>query len=72
MKQKLEPIEVTGVWLRREGDQAVLLVEVEGEWLIACREALDGGPFSHVVEPAGIASGEPDPETQYAPWEGTA
>ena len=42
------------LWLRTEGDNAVLLIEVEkGKWVELIRERLDS-PFSHVIEPAGI------------------
>ena len=49
----LKEIAVSGVWLRREADECVVLVEVKGQWVEICREKWDG-PFSHIVEPLGI------------------
>lgn len=37
------------VWLRREGDHAIVLVEVDGEWREVIRERYDG-QFSHIWE----------------------
>ena len=37
------------VWLRREGDHAVILVEVSGKWIEVIREHFDGA-FSHIWE----------------------
>jgi len=48
-----DPVLVRGIWLRREGDHAVVLAEVDGEWVEVIREHVDG-PFSHIVEPNGI------------------
>ncbi len=46
---------VTGVWLRREGTDAVVLVERDGRWIEIIRELdVDQPPFSHITEPAGI------------------
>lgn len=50
-----EPFAVEGVWLRRDGDHAVVLVEVEGEWHEVIREHYDGN-FSHITESGGIRS----------------
>ena len=44
---------VSGIWLRREGNYAVVLVEHEGEFVEVIREHIEG-PFSHIVEPTGI------------------
>ncbi len=43
------------IWLRREGDFAVVLVQsVDGkEWVEIIREHVDGA-FSHIIEPTGI------------------
>ena len=50
---------VTGVWLRREGADAVVLVELDGRWIEVIREhAAHESQFSHIVEPAGIAAAE--------------
>lgn len=43
------------IWLRREGQHAVVLIEVgKGQWVELIRENIDG-PFSHIIEPSGIA-----------------
>lgn len=47
-------VPITGLWLRKEGNHAVVLVELEGQWVEVCREHTAEGPFSHIVEPAGI------------------
>lgn len=54
---------IQGLWLRREindrgreFDDAVVLVEVDGEWHEVCREMISG-IFSHIVEPVGIERG---------------
>lgn len=53
-------ISVTGVWLRGDGADAVVLVEVNGAWVEVIREYLghpDGiWPASHIVESRGIAA----------------
>lgn len=48
-----QPISITGLMLRRQGDHAIVEVEVEGVWVEIIKEHLDGN-FSHIVEPAGI------------------
>lgn len=48
-----EPIAITGLWLRRSGDYAVVCVEVGGKWVEAIVEHVDG-TFSHIAEPRGI------------------
>jgi hypothetical protein len=53
------PIPVTGIWLRREGDDAVVLAEVDGRWRRLIGEALDG-QFSHIIEPSGITKAPTD------------
>lgn len=47
------PVPITGLWLRREGNHAVVCVELDGRWVEVCREVHDGN-FSHIVEPLGI------------------
>ena len=43
-----------GVWLMRQGDQAIVLVETaEREWVEIIREQLDG-QFSHAITSLGI------------------
>jgi hypothetical protein len=53
MGKSHEPVPITGLWLRREGDDAVALVEVNGEWRKVITERLDGA-FSHIAEQSGI------------------
>lgn len=48
-------IAVSGVWLRRIGDYAEVLVEIDGDWRLAIVERLDGF-FSHIIEPSGMQS----------------
>ena len=50
---KPEAILITGVMLHRDGDDAVISVEYQGEWVEVARESLDS-QFSHIVEPLGI------------------
>lgn len=52
------------VWLRAEGGCAVVLVEVDGEWVEIIREMLDS-PFSHIKEPS--ADLVPAPPSQAQP-----
>lgn len=47
------PIGITGIWLLRERDDAVVLVEVDGEWRRVIVERLDGA-FSHIAEQGAI------------------
>ena len=47
-------VPVSAIHLVREGNYAVVKVEVDGHWTEVCRELLDGGPFSHIVEGHGI------------------
>ena len=47
------PIGITGIWLLREGDDAVVMAEVDGEWRRVIVERLDGW-FSHIVEQFAI------------------
>jgi hypothetical protein len=49
----LQSIAVDGIWLRREGEYAVVLAELDGKWVEVIREHVEG-PFSHIVEPDGI------------------
>jgi hypothetical protein len=47
------PIEVSGIWLAREGEYIIVRAEVDGVWVEVIREHHDG-PFSHIVEDNGI------------------
>ena len=50
-------VAIEGIWLVREGDYAVVKVEVGGTWWEIIREHCphgEGGGFSHITEPAGV------------------
>jgi len=48
-------IDISAVWLRAEGEYAVVLVErIDGKWYEVIREKMDGGPFSHICEASGL------------------
>lgn len=49
----LASIPVEGIWLRKDGEYVVVLVERGNEWVEVIREH-EIGPFSHIVEPEGI------------------
>ena len=48
-----EPIAISGIHLARNGDHAIVAIEVEGRWIEVIREFAEG-PFSHIVEPEGM------------------
>lgn len=48
-----DSIEIQGIHLRRIGDEAQVLAEVDGEWKLVITELINGN-FSHIVEPSGI------------------
>lgn len=56
---------ITAVWLKRLGKDAVVEIEVDGKWIEVIRERFDGA-FSHIVESSGMvraqicAQGNPD------------
>lgn len=56
-----EPVPITGVFLKRIGQYAIVEVEIAGKWVEVIREHADGF-YSHIVEPLGIrrAAGDPD------------
>ena len=47
------PVEVTGIWLVRIGDAAIVRAEIGGQWVEVIREGYDGS-YSHIVEPGGM------------------
>jgi len=47
------PVAVTGIWLVRLGDHAIVKAEIDGVWVEVIREGYDGS-FSHIVEPGGM------------------
>jgi hypothetical protein len=60
MSKREPPIGITGVWLRRRGDDAEVLVEVDGVWRLVIAEYYDGA-FSHITEQSGIRKAPADP-----------
>jgi hypothetical protein len=56
----METIAISGVWLRRVGNRAVVAVEVNGQWRDVITEDCDAA-FSHIAEISGIAKA---PETK--------
>ena len=48
-----KPLAIEGLWLRREGDKVIVLVQIDGQWTEVIRESAEG-PFSHTVAPNGI------------------
>lgn len=42
------------IHLYRNGDYAIVAVEIDGRWIEVIREFIDSN-FSHIVEPEGIA-----------------
>ena len=48
-----EPVEVTGIWLLRLGNDVFVKAEIDGAWVEVIREGIDGS-FSHIVEPGGM------------------
>lgn len=46
-------VAVSAIWLRREADHVVVLVEQGIRWVEVIREPIDG-PFSHIAEASGI------------------
>lgn len=55
-------MELRGIWLRKNGEHAEVLAEINGEWRLLIAEHIEG-PFSHVIEPAGMAKAPIDPLT---------
>lgn len=48
-----ETVAVSGLWLRRMGDDVEVLVEIDGVWRLAITEPLDAN-FSHIAETGGL------------------
>jgi len=47
------PLPVSGIWLRRIGDEVQVLFEHEGTWYMGITEHVEGS-FSHIMEPLGM------------------
>ena len=54
MNQK-EPICITGLWLRRIGENVEVLIERDDQWYRILRENIEGN-FSEIVESAGMVT----------------
>lgn len=52
-KKQKQPIPITGLMLRAQGNDAIVELEIDGVWhkIVACDMR---GSFSHIVEPLGI------------------
>lgn len=64
----MKTVEVSGIWIRAGNPAATkveVLAEVGGEWLLLATETCDG-PFSHIIEPLGIAAAPRDPGSEAA------
>lgn len=59
LPQSIKTLPVSAVWLRREGDYAVVLVEIGGVWYKAISEHVEGN-FSHMANVAGADHWEED------------
>lgn len=55
----------SAIWLRREGDDVVVLVEIDGQWVERIRERADGA-FSHIAEPPHTRRPAPQAEKEIA------
>ena len=53
MKIHNAPVAVTGIWLVRIGNEAIVRAEIDGAWVDVIREGFDGS-YSHIVEPGGM------------------
>lgn len=60
MSHRHPPVEITGLWLRRIGDDAEVLIEVNGEWRKVIAERYDGA-FSHIAEQPAMLKAPADP-----------
>lgn len=47
------PFSVSGIWLRRIGDEVQVLFEHDGHWYMGIQEHVEGN-FSHIMEPLGM------------------
>jgi hypothetical protein len=56
-------VAISGVWLRRRGDRAQVLVEHDGRWRLLADEPLSGH-FSHIIEARAIPDRPLDPVTE--------
>jgi hypothetical protein len=50
-------VAISGIWLRREGKEVVVLFERDGKWFEGIRESVDA-PISHILEGYGMLKGK--------------
>lgn len=50
-----DTVPVSGVWLRKIGNEVQVLLEVDEEWRLVAVEHQEGN-YSHIVETSGILS----------------
>jgi hypothetical protein len=55
-----DTVPVSGVWLRKIGNEVQVLFEVDEKWRLVVVEPEDGN-YSHIVETEGILSSHADP-----------
>jgi hypothetical protein len=65
-------MEISAIWLCKEGDSVIVLFERDGIWYNAIREHADGS-FSHITElnvtGPGPDAGRPRPKSDFG-WSG--
>lgn len=56
--EQMQPVAVTGIWLRngQQEDEIEVLAEMDGVWRTVIVETM-GGLLSHIVEPQGMRHG---------------
>lgn len=62
-RARMEPVPVTGIWLRNgvTDHEIEVLAEFDGEWRTVIVERHEpGAPMSHIVEPLGMRHAKPD------------
>lgn len=63
-RQRVGPVEVTGIWLRHDERSEYgieVLAEIDGVWRMVIVERFEPGlPMSHIVEPLGMRHAKPD------------
>lgn len=57
-----QDLKITAVWLRRIGDEAQVLLEIDGQWRLVIQEYWDGS-YSHIAEAVSPNRWPPDPVT---------
>jgi hypothetical protein len=49
-------VPISAAWLRTEGDDMVVLLEIDGQWIEVIRSYYQDTLISHIVEDGGITS----------------